>query len=616
MAKKVRFLLAMILCFWSLVVTSCGSPGQTTTLPPSSTSSQPSSSPTSASPVSPVISQDTVKLTLKKLDGTTMEKTTRRPQYGGTLRILENLPSKSFDPFLTAQYFNGYRYFTNEALFYGDWYRSPAGTGEADFLYGFGGRTKLLAGAIAESWELPGNQKMVFHVRKGVHWWNKPPTNGREITAEDVAWTMNRMFTMPKTYFASYTNNKQNPTAIKVLDKYTVELTFPPNLPLGQILIEIGGNMPMYPPDVTQKFGDNTDWKNLTGTGPFMLVDFVSDSSNTYIRNPDYWQHNPLFPEDQLPYIDTVITFQINDGSTRQAAFRTGKLDSLYMNSYEDYKTLKAQVPGLQSMKTLGGYHFVLSGRVDKQELPFHDLRVRQALNMAVNKQALIDSYYSGQADMLGFPIRNSPTFPYYVPLDKQPASVQDLFKYDPEKAKKLLAEAGYPSGFKTNVVVNSTGDAVDLMSIIREDYLKVGVDMQIKPMESGVFTSVWNGRTHEQMIYGQTDPTNVYLLLFAQVKTQWDTSYWQDPRVDKAIEVVSSNLLQNDAEVEKTLRDITPFILEQAWGVWLPAPYVFTTWWPWVNDFYGMHNVGYNAQGRVWTYTWIDQALKKSVGY
>ncbi len=608
MPKK-KLWVALCLALASMIATSCGS--SATTAPTAS-----STAPVTASTTTSTTAAGMTKVTLKKLDGTTVEKTSRKPQYGGTLRMLEYLPSASFDPFLTPQYFNGYRYFTNETLFYGDWSRGPAGTGESDYLFGFGGRTQLLTGSIAERWELTSDQKMIFHIRQGIHWWNKPPTNGRELTAADVAWTMNRMFTSPKSYFASYTNNKQNPTSIKLLDKSTVELTFPAGMALGQALIEIGGNMPMYPPDVTEKFGDNTDWKNLTGTGPFMLVDFVSSSSNTFVRNPAYWQSNPLFPKDQLPYVDGIITLQINDTSTRLAAFRTGKIDSLYMIAYEDFKPLQQQISDMQYIRTFQGYHFVLSGRVDKAELPFHDLRVRQALNMAVDKQALIDSYYSGEAEMFAFPVRKSPTFPYYVPLDQQPKAVQDLFTYNPDKAKQLLADAGYPTGFKTNVVVNSSGDAADLMAVIREDFLKVNVDMQIKPIESGVFTSVWSGRTQEQMIYGQTDPTNVYLLLFAQPKTQWDTSYWQDPKVDQAITTISNNLLRDDAVVQKTLTDVVPLILEQAWGVWLPAPYTFTVWWPWVNDFYGIHNMGYNAQGRNWTYAWVDVAQKKAMGY
>ena len=614
MTKSIRrFMVTLVLA--SLMVMSCA-PGATTA---------PTTGPTTApattsipSTTAPVSKQDTVKLTLKKLDGTTVVRDVRKPQYGGTLHLLEQLPTTSFDPFLTPQFVNGYRYFTNEAFFYGDWTRGPAGTNETDWLTGFGGNMQLLSGAVAESWDTPDHQTIIWHIRHGVHWWNKPPTNGRELTADDVVWYASRYFAMPKSYFYSYTAQKNNPTSIKALDKYTVEMKFPAGVALASILIDMGGNMPAYPPDVTLTYGDNMKWEHLTGTGPFMVVDVVANSTMTLLRNPNYWQSDPMFPQNKLPYPDKLITYQITDASTRQAAFRTGKIDLLYGNVYEDFVTLQKQNPDLGYVKTIGAtYIYVLSGRMDKADQPFKDVRVRRALNMAVNKQAMLDGYYAGQGQLLAFPVPDGPAFPYYVPLEKQPKSVQELFEYNPQKAKQLLAEAGYPNGFKTTVAVNAVGDGPDIMAIIREDLLKVGVDMQIKPVESGVFSSLFNGRTHDQMIFAQTDPANAYLLLPQRADQHWNTSFWSHPRVDQAVSQISEHLLTgNSAAMFDVLRDVNTLIIDEAWGVWLPQPYRYNLWWPWLANNYGVFNTGYNAQSRHFAYVWMDQALKESMGY
>lgn len=617
MAKKTVPFIFVILLLASSIAAACSPNAASETS--SSTQTPATSGTTGSTSTSPVPTGNTVTLSLKKLDGTSVENTVEKPQYGGTLALLEVLPAASFDPFLTPQFFNGYRYFTNEAFFYGDWGRGPAGTNETDWISGFGGNTQLLSGAIAESWEMPDTQTIIWHIRQGVHWWNKPPTNGREVTADDVVWDVNRYFTMPKSYFYSYTALNENPTSIKALDNYTVELKFPAGVALASIMIDMGGNMPMYPPDVTQQYGDNKDWHHLTGTGPYMLLDFVQDSMMTYERNPDYWQHDPVFPENQLPYVDKLITYHIDDASTRQAAFRTAKIYALYNNTWDDFQTLEQQIPSLQYKQQIGAaYEFVLSGRLDKTDLPFSDVRVRQALNMAVDKQAMIDGYFEGKAQMLAFPVPDAPAYPYYVPLDQQPQAVQDLFTYNPDKAKQLLAEAGYPDGFQTTVIVNSSSSAAtDLMSIVQKDLVKVGVDMQIKPVENGVFQGVFQARSHEQMIYAQTDPSNAYLLLPERLDQHWDTSYWHDPKVDQAVATISEDLRTgNEAGEVATLKEINSFILEQAWGVWLPQPYLYNAWWPWLKNCYGVWNVGYNAQGRNWTYVWIDQALKKSMGH
>ncbi len=515
-------------------------------------------------------------------------------------------------------------FFTNEELTQGNWAKGPAGTHESDWWYGFIGRVELLTGCLAESWELPDNETIVFHIRKGIYWQNKPPVNGREFTAYDAAWNMERAFMTPTAYlYGAYVRPGYAPTSWTALDKYTVEVKAPK---LQGLMVVVNSDFLWhYPPDMVEQFGDMTDWMNACGTGPFILTDYVRGSTITYERNPDYWMKDPLHPENQLPYIDGVKQLIIPDASTRLAALRTGNLDSLGAIAWEDAELLMKQFPALKYLSYVIT-PYALWGRLDKEELPFKDIKVRQALNLAVNQQEILDVYYGGQGVLLGTLWPPGKTHEQiYTPLEEMPAepmvegsacSVPELFTYNPEKAKLLLAEAGYPNGFKTEIVCQ-TGASVDFISMIREYFLDVGVDMEIKPMEASMYTGTYRARSHPEMLMkGPVEYDFPFRMLTTRVESFDDYAYFEHPRTRACYEVVSANVGIDDAEVNRQLKEIGPFVLEQAVGVWMPAPYAYNMWWPWLQNYYGVTNGGYFNPNAYIKYIWIDQKLKKSMGY
>jgi len=91
------------------------------------------------------------------------------------------------------------------------------------------------------------------------------------------------------------------------------------------------------------------------------------------------------------------------------------------------------------------------------------------------------------------------PLHPWYIPLEELPESCRELWDYNPEKAKQLLAEAGFPKGFETNVICQVRD--TDLLSIVKADLAKIGVDMQIDPREFNVWKSIYLARSHTQMV-------------------------------------------------------------------------------------------------------------------
>ena len=181
----------------------------------------------------------------------------------------------------------------------------------------------------------------------------------------------------------------------------------------------------------------------MNGTGPFMLTDFVQGSSNTYTKNSLYWDKATIGgTEYKLPFLDKITYRTIKDEATFIAALRTGKLDILETIRWQNVETLKKSAPELKWHRWLSQSGTFLAMRVDVDG-PFKDIRVRRALNMAVNKKEIVSAYYNGNAELFAYP--QQPDYVgYFEPLEKMPDSVKELYEYNPDKAKKLLAEAKY----------------------------------------------------------------------------------------------------------------------------------------------------------------------------
>jgi peptide/nickel transport system substrate-binding protein len=237
-------------------------------------------------------------------------------------------------------------------------------------------------------------------------------------------------------------------------------------------------------------------------------------------------------------------------------------------------------------------------------------------MNLAVNQVALVEDYYDGHADLMGYPFYNTPAYSdFYMPLEEMPANVQELFQYKPEKAKQLLTEAGYPDGFTTTISCRTTD--VDLLSVIREYLLAVDIDMQINPMEQSVFQAMDRARGQEEMIM---KATKSYLFPFRMLEVRQESvdcaSFFESSVTREAYNEILGCVGKDDARIASLLRSITPYILEQSWGIWLPVPHNFILWQPWVQNFHGEVNIGYWSPGITSKYIWIDESRKTSLGY
>jgi len=561
------------------------------------------------------------------------------PKYGGTLYYYARDPVQ-FDEFYSPRPLGGGSlYFTQSRLLTGDWGKGLAGTSETDWKYGIVGQVSLFTGDVAEGWELIQPDTLMFYIREGVYWALNPDSEasvlvgGREFTADDAAYSLTHHFLDSEMSAMSsrFKGVGDPPKSIKAIDKYTVEVVVPEHL-LGNMVVMMGNFTNMVCSDVIEEYGDLKNWRNAVGTGPWMMMDYVPGSEVVYEKNPTYHMVDPIHPENQLPYVDKITALDIPDLSTRQAAFRTGKIDLLSGITWEDAEIFRENRPDLQEAGRLSVFG-TPAGRMDK-DLPFNDIRVRQAMNLAVNQQELLEHYYGGYGELFALPV--PPTASHqklFTPLEElsiEPStidtgyiagsccSVPELFTHNPEKARQLLTEAGYPDGFKTEIIAYSA--YVDFLAMIQAYLADIGIDMQIDVRERAVHTKLHRERNYEEMMNRGGLSYSFPQTMLAVTATYDNPSFinWDetDERINEAYKIVVANVGVNDDLWQATLKELYPYILETAWGIWLPGYYSYTMWQPWFQNYHGEGSVGYFDPPRYLQYVWLDMELKKELGY
>lgn len=467
-----------------------------------------------------------------------------------------------------------------------------------------------IRGELAESWKWTTPLRLEIKLRKGVKFPAKPGVMAeRELVADDVLFSFNRQNNSPKkipTYF-------DHVEKIEAPDKHTVVFKFKEFNAEWDYRFGWGYYSGIMPKEVADAGAGN--WKNVNGTGPFKLSDFVQGNSNTYVKNSIYWGKDKIGGQEyKLPFVDKVVFRTIKDETTQHAALRTGKIDIHEAIRWTAVEELKKSAPALKWAKYLSMTGQFLAMRVDTK--PFDDIRVRQALNMAVDKQAIVKEYYGGNADLFSYP-QHPDYVGYYEPLDAMPNAVKELFTYNPEKAKKLLAEAGYAKGFSFKVQVCAcVPDHMELLPLIASYLEKVGVKVEIVPLEYGAFLSAMTTKTNTpgyMMNNGHTNPTTSIRKSFVKGQV-WNPSQWNDEAyAAKMAEIYQE---RDEQKRQRLVKLITRDILEKAPYIWLPTPQLYAAWWPWVKNYGGELRAGAVRPGPIYARIWVDQAMKKKMGF
>ncbi|NLE94232.1 MAG: ABC transporter substrate-binding protein [Dehalococcoidia bacterium] len=559
-----------------------------------------------------VANAGTVTLNLKKLDGSPVIKSVEAPRYGGTLTIAIGNDVPAWDDYIST---NGPLNLVTSELLQGDWSRGPAGTEETSW-YARDFYSQFETGDLAESWEVPDPETIVLHIRRGVRWQDKAPVGGREFTAEDVVSEFNRKLLDTKSWIGKRDGIGSWFESAEAVDKYTVVVKGKEQrVGIANAFNDIVEQHYFLPPEVV-KSGPLDDWKSHVGTGPFILEDYVPGSSATFKRNPNYWQHDPLFPQNQLPYLDSVKLLIIQDAATRFSALSTRQIDITDPVRGEDAEQLLLRSPELKYNRmvseTTEGTLFM---RTDKP--PFNDIRVRRALAMAIDRQAILKKYYNDQAE-LAASLPNLPDYAgMYVPMDQLPESSRELYEYHPDRAKQLLAEAGYPDGLKFTAVIHR--GYADMAQLYQVDLAKIGVDMQLDVREFADWTksvNSWPKQFEEAAFVDQPIAKRILQGSLMVQGVNGNFPVFDDPVINEAKLAITSFDLMNDvAKKTAACRDLALHLVSQCGGIQPPFPLIYNMWTPWVKNYYGPTMGAYDALNtRALQFVWIDQDMKKTM--
>ena len=473
-------------------------------------------------------------------------------------------------------------------------------------------------GALAESWDVPDPQTYVFHIRQGVRWHDKAPMNGRELTAEDVVYNFNRWRTSDQN-----TRLDELPyESITATDRYTVEIKLQ-DPPLDVLLVLIDDNIAfMNAPEVIEQHGDVADWRNLVGTGPFMLTDWVEGSAITWAKNPDYWGHDEKYPDNRLPYVDEVVRLIMPDQATRVSAMRTGKIDYLAHNGHGQFYTVDA-VESLERTNPelrVNAYYFRAgeSAGFNMTMPPFDDIRVRHAIQMAIDLDTINTTYYKGW--MRPEPMGSIQPFTgYSIPFAEWPEEVKQYYRYDPAGAEKLLDDAGYPRGadgirFKTaDTVLNPA--SIGHHEIVQGYLAEIGVEVAIRQSDWPTFQASFQRSDYEGMgNWSQGTPYRPLIILTGpSTGHASNVPGLSDPVYDALIEQLQ--VAATEEEYQRLGREADFWLVENHIFLWGGLNPWFNVTQPWVQGYDGDFYMGVWNKNAVYARLWIDQALKKEMG-
>ncbi|MEE8353465.1 MAG: ABC transporter substrate-binding protein [Dehalococcoidales bacterium] len=607
--KTLRGLLLGVVVVAALVLASCTSatPSESTEATTvSGTTTQPATTTTTTTTTTtPSTPADTGPVMMTNTAGKQQEV----PQYGGTITTAGSTTFVGFDPAYTTTYKNWHLIHTHDKLLMGDWAMSSAGTGETGFLL----YTFLLGSAtgyLAESYELPDSTTIIFNLRQGVYWQDKPPASGREFVADDVVFSFTRLFEVPESYLVSTHKEGKRPISITALDKYTVEIKVPEGTQ-GPIFRDLSSQTWPIDPDIVRQDGDHKDWERIGGTGPFQMIDHIPNSSTTYVRNPNYWMKDPLTGM-QLPYIDGFKTLVIPDRSTLLSALRTGKIDQMGGIQWEEKDQLLISNPE-QNFKMTG---LSEAGIALNTENPlWQDINVRRALFLATDNDAILNDYYGGNASMLNYPVKDLADFQAaYTPLSDLSPAIQELFTHDVAKAKQLLADAGYPSGFQTTMDVPAYDELFsDMAVILQAQWAEAGIDVTLNMLEYAAFNSVAVRFGHESLILANSLYTSspYKAQTWGGMSQARNLARIEDDYLLSQYDKIVANFLNSEVRAA-TLKETVPYILENAWYLQYPNAQSYTFWQPWVKNYDGEYCMGYtNFWTSLYRFGWVDQETK-----
>jgi peptide/nickel transport system substrate-binding protein len=384
---------------------------------------------------------------------------------------------------------------------------------------------------FAQKYEAPDAQTYTFHLRPGMTWPNLAPVNGRPVSSEDVKWSFEYASRtgqfaskkLPQAQFDWYFEGLQS---IQTPDAQTVVIKFAE--PFAPFLNYAAADYnPIMPHEIYDKDGD---LKNIAiGTGPFQLDPTGTQKGGRYVfkRNPNYF-------EKGLPYIDEVDWLVIPDTSSEIAAFQASRTDWLSSTvlTLPQVESLKKTMPSAKAFANLAVSPFNIYMNQRPGTGPLADMRVRQAIGMAIDREEFVKLIEGGQG---GWAMAGAFSDTW------SQAEIKQNLKYDPQAAKQLLSAAGYSNGIDLEFTYPGTqfGDkSIQQYQLLQAQLRKVGVNLNLKSIDATAYSQnnksakfTMNARSKD--VSGDVD-SYLYATYFSTSKANYNGC--NDPKLDALI--------------------------------------------------------------------------------
>lgn len=347
-----------------------------------------------------------------------------------------------------------------------------------------------------------------------------------------------------------------------------------------------------------------------------MFEEYVEGSFMSYVRNPNYWDKATIEGKQyELPFLDKFVMPIMPDQSSQIAALRTGKLDrhATVVPKFEE--SLAKTSPDLVKSEWFQPVATIIDLNMNNEYLS--NKEVRRALMIAIDQEAIVEGVM-GVGSVYNYPI-SSLAGSAYTPVDELPPETALLFQYNRALAKQMLSDAGYPDGFKVDMICNTQqngGQQPPVAEMVAAFWGDIGVEVEVKVIEPVAMAALTTSREGYDTVADagrNSDPVESYQDRFLPDSVINSANYnnpYLAARYAEAAQTVDT------AARTAILKELNVIALDDVPYIPIGSPGRLDYWWPWVKNYYGELLGIHRSLGPMLAPVWIDQNLKKEMGY
>ena len=402
--------------------------------------------------------------------------------------------------------------------------------------------------ALAKDYEISEDGlEYTFHIKEGVEF-----HDGTSLNAEAVKYNFDRVLDEEKNLRRR--RNFLQVDSVEVEDEYVLKINL--KEPFTPMLDRVA-SLSIISPKALEEFGDQGIITNPVGTGPYIYEQWTTGDRLVLKTNENYWRSGPG--------IEKLTIMPVLENGARIAMLQTGEADFIYPMPTEQVSMVSSNsdIEIIESMSTIARFTFINTSKDI-----FSDVRVRKAMNHAIDKEAYANIVRGGYSTALTS----------HVPESINYHSAQTPYEYNPEKARELLADAGYPEGFKTHIWAPNDTENMRGMEFISQQLAQIGIEAEVIPMEEGTLSnSIYSAQTPEEstvnmwyVSWSAFDFDGATRSLFHSTNippAAPNVSYYMNPLADDLIDRGATEV--NSQERAKIYGDLQEII-------WEDAPWIF----------------------------------------